>query len=175
MGNRRLKQLRRIENPMTTSATAIERLNAAQYVFLRSLSEPRDNSLTLVVEEAVVSRSGSVPLDLSALANVLKKASSIESIGRCRTFELHWKHYAAYLVTEELVGSNAGRGYEDECYTGKILRVYSKSHFLDHIDRDTGGHVEPLQHHKIVCLNHLIDVAAYAPPEVQLLGIEGNV
>jgi hypothetical protein len=35
--------------------------------------------------------------------------------------------------------------------------------------RDQGGHIEPLQHHKLVDLNHLIDVAAYAPPEVRLL------
>jgi hypothetical protein len=87
----------------------------------------------------------------------------------CRVFELYWKHYAAYLVTEELVGSNAKAGYGDECYTGRLLRLYSKSHFLDHVARDTGGHIEPLQHYKLVCLNHLIDIAAYAAPEVRLL------
>jgi hypothetical protein len=54
-------------------------------------------------------------------------------------FQLSWKHYLAYLVTEELVGSNAAKGYADEVYTGNILRVYTKSHFLDHVMRDTDG------------------------------------
>jgi hypothetical protein len=154
--------------------TATEQLNAVRYVFLRDLSEPRDNSLRLVVEEAVVNRSGSVALDPPELASIIKNASPIESIEGCRTFELYWKHYAAYLVTEELVGSNAKLGYNDECYTGKILRVYSQSHFLDHIARDTGT-IDPLQHYKLVCLNHLIDVVAYAPPEVQVRDAEADV
>ena len=60
---------------------------------------------------------------------------------------LSWKHYLAYLVTEELVGSNTPNGYADEVYTGKILRVCTKSHFLDHV----------------------IDVVSYHPPEVKVL------
>jgi hypothetical protein len=80
---------------------------------------------------------------------------------------LFWKHYVAYLVTEECVG---GCGeYADEAYTGKLLRFYSRSHFLEHINRDTGGHMRPLQHYKLICLNHLIDVASEEPPEVQVL------
>lgn len=75
----------------------------------------------------------------------------------------------AYLVTEELVGSNAPNGYADEVYVGRILRVYTKSHFLDHIMRDTGGHVQELVHYKLICLNHLIDVVSYLPPKVEVL------
>jgi hypothetical protein len=73
------------------------------------------------------------------------------------------------LVTEELVGSNALNGYADEVYTGKILRVYTKSHFLDHVMRDTGDHIQEILHYKIVCLNHLIDVVSYYPPDVEIL------
>ena len=51
-----------------------------------------------------------------------------------------------------------------------LLRVYTKSHFLAFLSRDTGGHIEPILHYKLVCLNHLIDVASYSPPEVRLLG-----
>ena len=71
----------------------------------------------------------------------------VESVEGCKTFELSWKRYAAYLVTEELIG--AGGTYDDEIYTGRLLRVYTKSHFLDYLARDTGGHVEPIQHLKI--------------------------
>ena len=70
-------------------------------------------------------------------------------------------------MTEECVGS-CGK-YDDESYTGKLFRVYTESHFLNHLARDTGGHVEPIQHYKLTCLNHLIDVAAYALPQVRLM------
>jgi hypothetical protein len=149
---------------------ATTELDSAQYLYLRELSEPRDNSLKLVVEEAVVNRSSVAKTDPDPeLEAILSDASPIESVEGSRVFELYWKHYVAYLVTEELAGSNAGTGYDDECYTGRLVRAYSKSHFLDHLARDTGGHFEPLRHYKIICLNHLIDVAAYAAPEIRPL------
>jgi hypothetical protein len=158
-----------------TSVKAVEQLNSAHYLYLRELSEPHDNSLKLVVEEAVLNRSGLVKSELPELNAILKDASPIESMKGCKLFELYWKRYAAYLVTEELVGSTAEAGYDDERYTGRLLRVYSRSHFLDHVARDTGGHTGPLQHYKLVCLNHLIDVAAYAPPDVRVLAQESRM
>ena len=155
--------------PFMKDGTTLEKLNVVKYVFLRHLSEPRDNSLRLIVEEAVVNHSGVVHPSLPELAEISKDAWPIESIEGCKTFELYWKHCAAYLVTEELVGSNAVEGHEDEVFSGKIFRVYTTSHFLDHLARDTGGHIEPLQHYKLICLNHLIDIAAYAPPEIQVI------
>jgi len=152
-----------------SKASAIEQLESVQYLYLRELSEPRDNSLKLVVEEAVVNPAGRVKSGRPDLEAILKDASAIEPVEGCRVFELYWKRYAAYLVTEELVGSNCVTAYNDESYTGKILRVYTRSHFLEHLARDTGGHVNPVQHYKLVCLNHLIDVAAYAPPEVRVV------
>jgi hypothetical protein len=103
----------------------------------------------------------------SALSETLKGAIPIETTESCKTFELYWKHYAAYLVTEEGVG---GCGeYKDEAYTGKLLRRYTKSHFLDHLNRDTGGHFKPIQHFKLICLNHLIDVASVEPPQIRVV------
>ncbi len=55
-------------------------------------------------------------------------------------------------------------------FSGKLFRVYTKSHFLDHLARDTGGHTETILHFQVTCLNNLIDVAAYSPPEVRLVG-----
>jgi hypothetical protein len=151
-----------------TYATAVEQLNSVQYLYLRQLVEPRDNSLRLVAEEAVVNRAGVASFH-PELEAILKDASPIESVEGCRIFEIHWKSYAAYLVTEELVGSNSVTGYDDENYTGRILRMYTRSHFLDHLARNTGGHTDPIEHYKLVCLNNLIDVAAYAPPEVRVV------
>jgi hypothetical protein len=146
---------------------ALVELNAVTYLYLQQLTEPRDNSLRLVAQEAVVNRSDQVRSELPDSTKSFSTYLPIESTERCRTFELYWKHYAAYLVTEEMVGS-IGR-HDDEVFRGKLLRVYSKSHFLDHLARDTGGHPEPIQHYKLICLNHLIDVAAYAPPEIRVI------
>ena len=145
-------------------------LDSVAYLYLRELSEPRDNWLRLVIDEAVTQESGSVRADgrgLPELAEILKDAKTIETIESCRTFELTWKHYVAYLVTEECVGSCGD--YDDETFSGRLFRVYTKSHFLDHLARDTGGHTGVLQHYKLTCLNHLIDVASYAPPEVRIV------
>src|SRR5260370_18489154 len=104
----------------------IEQLNSVPYLYLRELSEPRDNSLKLVVEEAIVNRSGAGRpelLELPELTALRKDASPIESVPGCKGFELYCRRYAAYLVTEELVGSNAENGYGDERYTGGLLRV----------------------------------------------------
>jgi hypothetical protein len=145
-------------------------LDSAKYLYLRELSEPRDNSLRLVVQEAVINPSGSVGShpELPELTEILKDASPIEFTEDCRSFELTWKHYVAYLVTEECVGSCGS--YDDEMFSGKLFRVYTKSHFLEHLAQDTGGHAEEILHYKLTCLNHLIDVAAYTPPEVRQLG-----
>ena len=144
-------------------------INSVKYLYLRELSEPRDNSLRLVVQEAVDNRSAppSVRSEVPEFANILKDAWPIESVEGCKTFELSWERYAAYLVTEELIG--AGGTYDDEVYMGRLLRVYTKSHFLDYLARDTGGHIEPIQHFKLVCLNHLIDVGCYAAPDIRLI------
>jgi hypothetical protein len=73
----------------------VDQLNSVKYLYLRHLSEPRDNSLRLIVEEAVVNPSGIGPSPelsfLPELAHILSDASPIESNEGCKTFELHWK------------------------------------------------------------------------------------
>jgi hypothetical protein len=162
----------------TTESDAIRQLNSTRYVDLREISEPDKrafNSLRIVVEEAVANEAMGVVSDRPELANLLAGAHPIESVEGCKTFCLTWKHYLAYLVTEELVGSNAANGYADEAYAGKILRVYTRSHFLDHIMRDTGGHVQDVLHYKLICLNHLIDIVSYLPPTVEVLAGAGGL
>jgi hypothetical protein len=153
----------------------LDSLNSAEYLYLAELTEPRDNSLRLVVQEAVVNPGGVVHPhpELPELEEISRGASPIESTETCRTFELTWRHYVAYLVTEECVGS-CGR-YDDEVFTGRLFRIYTKSHFLEHLARDTGGHTEEIFHYKLTCLNHLIDVAAYSPPEVKQVGPVSSV
>ncbi len=150
-------------------------LEDTKYLYLCKIYEPRDNSLCLVVKEAIVkdTKEGSQIATESYSAPALRNTDMfdhvqpIEASDKSRTFELLWKHYVAYLVTEECVGSCGV--YTDEIYTGKLLRRYSTSHFLDHLARDTGGHTRSLQHYKLICLNHLIDVVSEEPPEIQMI------
>jgi hypothetical protein len=154
----------------TTDRAEIDFLDSAKHLYLRELSEPGNNSLRLVVQEAVVNLAGVVRShpELPDLDELTRGASPIESTEGCRSFELTWKRYVAYLVTEECVGSCGT--YDDELFSGQALRVYTKSHFLEHLARDTGGHIEKIMHYKLTCLNHLIDIAAYAPPEIKQVG-----
>lgn len=151
------------------SRTELELLNTMKYLYLRDLIEPRDNSLRLVVQEAVSTPTGiaHVHSELPELEGLLKGVVPIESTADCRTFELTWKHYVAYLVTEECVGSCGT--YEDESFDGRLFRTYKKSHFLNHLQRDTGGHTRTILHYKVICMNHLVDIAAYEPPEIKLI------
>jgi len=141
-------------------------------VYLREIGEldrRTFNSLKIVVEEAVVNGTAHVVSERPELARVFAGAHPIESVEGCRKFQLSWKLYLAYLVTEECVGSSAPNGYDDEVYAGTILRHYTRSHFLEHIHRDTGGHTQEVLHYKLICLDHLIDVVSYEPPEVQVI------
>jgi hypothetical protein len=153
----------------------ISLLNQTKYLYLRDISEPQENSLRIVVEEAVENRADTESMrnPVGPFSEIMTDARPIESTDKCRSFELHWNQYVAYLVTDEVVGSGGDHG--DEIYTGKLFRVYARSHFLDHLSRDTAGHIEPILHYKLVCLNHLIDVASYRPPEARLLSTSQSV
>ena len=142
----------------------------AEYLYLRQITEPRDNTLRIVVQEATTNRT-KAPIEIPGIPkNLLTGAAPIESTEACKTFALYWPRYVAYLVTEEAVGSCGKR--EDEVFKGRFFRVYEKSHLLDHIARDTGGHFKLFQHYKIICLNHLIDVVSTFSPEIEV--IEGS-
>ncbi|HEU0369830.1 MAG TPA: hypothetical protein VFR42_11495 [Candidatus Acidoferrum sp.] len=84
-----------------------------------------------MIQEAVANNASSpvsLPLQRPELAALRSSAAAIESTPGCRSFELVWSRYAAYLVTEEGVGSCGSYDHED--FTGGLFRIYSKSHFL---------------------------------------------
>jgi hypothetical protein len=150
-------------------------LDSAKYLYLQELTEPRDNSLRVVVQEAVENPAGGIHAhpELPEVKELFTEVSRIESTANCRAFELTWKSYVAYLVTEELVGSCGN--YDDESFSGRLFRTYKKSHFLDHLRRDTGGHTAEINHYKVICLNHLIDIAAYEEPQIKQIDLSHSV
>jgi hypothetical protein len=161
----------RAEFPMGSAVQLFDRINEAKHLFLRSIKESGINQLELVFEEAIVNEakrgkmeSSQLPADLAFL---LEDAAPIESVDGCIAFRMHWKRYTAFLVTEECVGG--GGQYADEAYLGHLLRIYSKSHFLEHLARDTGGHTAPLMHYKIISENHVVDGVAEIQPEIEIV------
>ena len=141
-----------------TNSEALEQLELVSGLYLREVSQPGDHSLRLVVEEAV---------GHSASESPAVTPQQSHSGGRC--FNLYWPSSVAYLVTDEPAGSSARDGYSNESYTGQMLRLYSKSHFLEYIARDTGDHPATVLHYKLICANYRVDIAAYTPPEVCVL------
>jgi hypothetical protein len=141
-------------------------LDSAEYLYLRKITEPRDNAVQIVEQEAIANRANALTKVPDVPKAILTGAAPIESTETCKTFVLYWPRYVAYLVTEEAVGSCGKR--EDEIFKGRFFRVYEKSHFLDHIAHDTGGHFKSFRHYKIICLNHLIDVVSTLPPEIKI-------
>ena len=64
---------------------------------------------------------------------------------------------------------------ESEVYKGKFAMVYSKSVFLDFVGQGTWAserHPGPFVHYGFWTLNHLVDVAACKPPEIQRSTVE---
>jgi hypothetical protein len=145
-----------------------ESINSCKYLFLRELLEPRDNSLLVIVQQAVVNYAAEPQTNTGTMAHevaeLVARAHPVESVQGCKTYKMLWRRYAAYLVTEECVGY--AKDAHDEVYQGNLLRFYTKSHFLDHLAKDTSGHIEPLNHYRLLCENHRIDVASYKPPEI---------
>jgi hypothetical protein len=143
-----------------------KKIDSSAYLFLNKLTEPRDNALRIVLDEAVASPAEAGPKMFPGGIN-LGESTPIKPTSNCLIFVLNWKSYVAYCVTEEMVGS-CGK-YEDEIYTGRLIRSYSKSHFLDFIEKNTGAHFEPYRHYKIACLNHIIDIVSSSEPELQAI------
>ncbi len=144
-------------------------LNSVEYLFLRRLVEPEDNLLRITSDQAVQNPLAPVRRhpEIPGLHEILNGATPTQITDTCKRFELFWNRYVAYRVTEECLGSCGT--YSDEAYPGKLFRVYSKSHFLVYLARDTGAHTEPIQPFKIVCMNHLIDIASYASPDIRII------
>jgi hypothetical protein len=147
-------------------------LNECAYLYLRWIGEPEELRLRLVIEEArVQDRPAVVSSRPPELDKILGDARPIESDGGCRLFEIIYSDPISYTVLNESYGR-----YPEapEAFTGKLFREFSWSYLLEMTRKTTYANDEhpgplPLQHHSIVCLNHVIDVITTREPEIRLL------
>lgn len=151
------------EWPPESAGLAVQ-MDSCQYLYLSEISEPRDNCLRLLIEEATA-LTGEVDTEIAGPA--ITRICPIESTESSRLFEMIWDDYIAYSVQNESYASTD----EGEVFTGKRIRVYSKSNFLAFVKQSTFATDEypgPYQHVQVVCLNHIVDVAATKPPKIAI-------
>jgi len=145
---------------------ALEELESCQTLFLIGICEPFDNWLQILLQETKTHHDkprsmviGGVDLGIS-----YPIAPSTDS----RFFQLEWRRYIAYLVTDESYGIYP----EGEQFTGKILRVFADSRylrFLRETTNATSGYPGTYQQYEVVSQMHVVDVAAEEPPEITII------
>jgi hypothetical protein len=138
-------------------------LDTCASLYLREISEPKQNRLRLLIEEAEV-----MPEEVAIrfAGTDLGKGHLVRSTASSRLFEIIWDNYVAYLVTNESYATPS----ESEKFSGRFARRYSKSLFLDYISHATVACNEypgPLQHIEIVSECHIIDVVSTASPRAR--------
>ena len=125
-----------------------DEIDSCEYLYLRELSEPR----------ATVPLPG---IDISA--------KEIISDARCQRFELVWTSYIAYSMRNE---SYTTVDESEQIDSGRLIRLYSESKFLDYVKKGTiawEDYPGPHNHVQLVCLNHVIDVVSTSTPEIRTL------
>jgi hypothetical protein len=147
---------------MTVKPKGFAEIDSCSTLFLREIGEPQQNSLRLLIEEAFV-LPGEVTVRVGGTE--ITGGRPIESTVNSRLFKVVWDSYVAYSVRNESYVTRA----ESEEFSGRLIRVYSKSNFLDYVSHSTFAcreHPGPLQHTGLVCECHVIDVVSTMPPEI---------
>ena len=144
-----------------------EEINSCKYLYLRNLLEPADNQLQIVIEEAKAGRA--VPdVDVGGVKIGKGDLRAIESDETCHRFKLSLKDYVGYSVINETTAA----GDPAKNYIGRLLRLYTESHFLDYLKSQsdlfsvfTGTYL----HLEICCLNHVINVVSKTIPLIEMM------
>ncbi|HEY5207109.1 MAG TPA: hypothetical protein VIJ63_21285 [Roseiarcus sp.] len=143
-----------------------EEVDGCGYLYFRRLWEPRDNHLCVVIDEAMIT--DEAPADMADVPpKLVTQIRPIVVAPQSRAFQLVWERCVAYSVTSE---SFHVRGEADRIASGRLLVVYEQSDYLNYLRRvtwDTGNVFGPIVHVGIFCLNHIIDVVSFGPPDVQ--------
>jgi hypothetical protein len=123
----------------------ISAIEACDWLFFRSIGEPRDNALRIVIDGTRTSAG--------------RKTS--------QGFDLCWWSYVAYIVLNESYTSKVA----SDQFEGRWLRKYQKSKVLDYLAAGTiatNSYPGPLKHWGLICASHIIHVVSTDEPEFQL-------
>lgn len=136
--------------------------------------EPGDNTLTVWIEEAKPNPTGTMNRSRRAgemsppWERLYEGGIPVQHTADCRKFAIRWTSYVAVAVVNESYALPDDEGD----YSGRNLRVYTKSRFLDYVRNATFASDEypgPYLHFGIACSDQVIEVAAEHPPIVEVV------
>jgi len=147
-------------------ACDIAEVDSHRYLWLDAVSELKSgcNVLRLEVSEGRLGE----PEDCEIAGIVLKDSRPVLADRANAIYRLTFHEYAAYSITNESCTEWDDYGE----WTGTTVRQYSRSRFLEYVKEATiaeGFFSGPLLHYELVCLDHIVDVVANAPPIVEKL------
>lgn len=140
-------------------------LNGHVYLFLKSMEEPGEGALRLVVEVGGASADAK---NVVVGDSTISGAHQISADESTPEYEIVFASYIAYAVRNESYASQD----KQEVWQCKSFRVYSKSRFLDFVRSATFATAEypgPFAHYSLVCQEHVVDIASTSHPEVRRL------
>jgi hypothetical protein len=147
-------------------------LDSCHSLFLKAISEPQENALSLLVVESFVSPdSESMEIAGARIEGLHRVAPTSES----REFELVWNNYVTYIVTNESYA--APENGQSIAGSGRLIQQYEQSDFLIYVGRSTIATAEypgPLIHLRILCENHVVDVVSTEFPQTNDVGHAGK-
>jgi hypothetical protein len=141
-------------------------LDSCSSLFLRDIGEPEENALRLVLHEGKTNpQSESLEIGGTRIDGLHRVYTGADS----RLIELVWRKYVAYGVTNESFALEDGTSSPE---SGRLLRRYSKSAFLEyvaHATLATDKYPGPYMHVEVVAENHIVDVVSTELPSLHLL------
>jgi hypothetical protein len=146
----------------------LEDVNIEKYIYLDRLDETEDG---LVIEIMGTTTSPLNEQDIAStaeefgedVAELVKRSSSIDP-NEDRRWRLVFENYISYAVINESY-DNGDRATRDD---NNCVCTADDSDWLDYVKISTFAHqiFDDIKHYQICCLDHIINVAAYAPPAV---------
>lgn len=143
--------------------TVRETLDSHDSLFLEELCETAERVLRILVAEGKIQ--DQIVCQLSDEIQV--PARPVEVTPDSMRYRIVFSDYVAYAVRDESYASPDS----SESFIGNRLRTYSKSHFLTFTQVSTlarSWYPGPYVHYQLVCVDHVIDVAALEEPIIHL-------
>ena len=146
----------------------LEDVNTEKYIYLDRLEET-DDGLVIEIMGTTTSPLGEQDIASTAeefgedVAELVKRSSSIDP-NENRRWRLVFETYISYAVINESY-DNGDRATRDD---HNCVCTADDSDWLDYVKISTFADqiFDDIKHYQICCLDHIINVAAYAPPAV---------
>jgi len=154
-----------------------DEINKHKYISLLEIGETADWCLRLVIAEAIISDEyASVSEEEEpneVMRQLINRSKPIGVTEASRVYEILFEDYITYSVINESYISEG----DDEKYDGSLARIYTKSVFLEYVEKATFATQDypgPFKHYGFCCGDHIVDVASVEPPTVRHLNFTSD-